>query len=307
MNTTQSLLKSKTKLVVCGLLAGTLAGNADEHLFAYARGAETLPQGRWQLYLSQLAKVGKHEGDYLQMETYPEIEYGITSRWQVDVAPIFYYHNFKNINSEPFTDASNNPRRVNRVSFGGVDVETKYMLLSPFKDALGLAVGLEYEYRERYRIDGSAISQHSLVPKIYVQKNFLDDTLIISASAAMEFERRTFDADQTLEKEISFDAALGVAYRVAPRWYVGLEGRIQADFLDAGFNSFDSLKLGQNFQYGLYVGPSLHYSAERWWATLSVLPQVFGGPDRGEPSSENGFHFEEHEQVHIRLEVGYNF
>ena len=281
---------------------------ADEHFWAYARGAETLPRGRWQLYLSELAKVGKHEGTYLQTETYPEIEYGITSRWQVDVAPIVYYQRFKGINSEPFTDANGDARNLNQSSFGGVDVETKYMLLSPYKEKFGLALGLEYEYRERYRIDGSKISQHSIVPKLYLQKNFLGDTLIVAGSLGVEFERRHFkDADNTLEEEISWDGAIGVTYRFAPRWYVGVEGRVQADFLEAGFNSFDSPNFGRNFQYGVYVGPSLHYSTQRWWTTFSVLPQVFGGPERNEPSSTGGFHFEEHEKVHVRLEIGLNF
>ena len=285
----------------------TSSAFADEHLWAYARGAETLPQGRWQLYLSELAKIGKHDGSYLQTETYPEIEYGITSRWQVDVAPIFYYLNYRGVSGDTFADANGNPRNVNKFSFGGVDVETKYMVFSPYKDKLGLALGLEYEYRQTYRINGDGVSQHSVTPKIYLQKNFLDDTLVFAGSLGMEFEHRTFNADGSIENEISYDGALGVSYRVAPRWYVGLEGRVQADFLDAGFTSLNSLRLGYNNQFGVYVGPSLHYSAERWWFTFSVLPQVFGGPDKHQPDSTGGFHFEEHEKVHVRLEVGFTF
>lgn len=295
-------------VAIAWLLLGSSSARADEHLWAYARGAETLPKGRWELYFSELFKIGKQEGIYLQTETYPEIEYGITSRWQVALAPIFYYHRFESISTGPFADEAGNPRSVNRFSLGGVDVETKYLVLSPYKDVFGLALGFEYEYRQRYRIDGSKISQHSFVPKFYFQKNYLDDTLITVASLGIEFERRHFDdADNTLEEEISWDGALGVAYRIAPRWYVGVEGRVQADFLEAGFNSFNSLNFGDNFQYGVYVGPSLHYGTERWWATVSVLPQVFGGPERHEPGSTGGFHFEEHEKLHVRLDVGFTF
>ena len=53
-----------------------------------------------------------------------------------------------------------------------------------------------------------------------------------------------------------------------------------------------------------FVGPSLHYGAERWWATLTVMPQIAGWPDsRG----IGGLTLDDHERLEVRLKLGYNF
>ena len=293
------LFRPLTPLLLAALVPATL--HADEHLWGYTRTAETLPKGEWELYYSNTFKIDKNTGQYLAWEFTPEIEYGITHKLTASVEVIGFYHRFRDLPFDPYTDIDRN-----KAVFGGFDINLKYNILSTYKDPFGLAVGLAYEKRYHYRLDGAETDQDSVEPKIYLQKNFLDDTLVLALSGGAEFERRYF-ADGTLEEEISFDFALGVAYRFARNWYVGLEGRVQADFLEAGFNSFNDLKLGFNFQHGVYVGPSIHYGGKSWWFTIGLLTQAYGGPDRDEPSSDGGHNWDEHERLHVRVTIGFNF
>jgi len=46
----------------------------------------------------------------------------------------------------------------------------------------------------------------------------------------------------------------------------------------------------------------VHYGTSKWWATLTVLPQVSGRPDE-----EDGLNFSEHERIEVRLIAGINF
>ncbi len=284
------------------LLAATTV-RADENLWVYARGAETLPKGEVEVYLSNLFKIGKDTGSYLAWDIRPEIEYGVTDRLTLSADILTHYHNYRDLPFDPYTDLDRN-----KSTFGGFDVKLKYMILSPYKEPFGLALGRAYERRYAYRLDGAKTRQNSLKPALYLQKNFLDDTLIVAVNGSLEFERRHFkDGSGILEEEISLDVAAGISYRFAPNWYIGFEARAQADFLEAAFISVNELNWGRNFQRGIYAGPSIHYGGKHYWATLGVLTQVWGGPDKGSPDSDNGKNWDEHERFHVGFTVGRNF
>lgn len=89
----------------------------------------------------------------------------------------------------------------------------------------------------------------------------------------------------------------GLSYRIFPKWYVGVENRWHTEFPNMDINNQEHL--------GVFVGPTIHYGDEKWWATLTVLPQVYGWPD--DSGRGKDFHLEEHEQVELRLKVGFNF
>ena len=60
-----------------------------------------------------------------------------------------------------------------------------------------------------------------------------------------------------------------------------------------------------NFEHAVvYAGPSLHYSAKSWWATLTYVYQVWGN-GVGEPA--DGKTYAEETDHQVRLKVGFNF
>jgi hypothetical protein len=299
----------------------TVAVQAEENLWLYTQGTDTRPKASWEFKLSDISRLDKGSGDYAFNDIRPEIEYGITDRWTIgaEILIFDYHYSIDDENIQPIFDSQGGAGgEYDNTQFGGFEISTKYNILSPYKDVMGLSVGFSYERREVYRLDGADIDQDSFVPAIYLQKNFLDNTLVTAFKGKVEFERR--ESPGVLEEEIALDLSAGIAYRFAPKWFIGFEARYQSDFLspevagepsDGGQqSSFDlsDFTWGSQFQYGTYVGPSIHYAEEKWWVTGSVLLQVKGGGDETRNSSiSDGKVYDEHERVHLGLTVGFNF
>ena len=109
-----------------------------------------------------------------------------------------------------------------------------------------------------------------------------------------EWEKGAGDDD--FHVNLKMEWATGLAYRIATHWYAGLETRVQTEYEEADLNKAAFV--------AAFAGPSLHYGAERWWATLSILPQVWGWPDsRG----VGGLALDDHERLKLRLKFGYKF
>lgn len=304
------------------LIAGTLISSqskADESLWMYAQGADTLPKGAFEYKLGVISRIGKDSGDYVFNDIRPEIEYGITDRLTVSAEVLVFDHDYsvENPDLNPmFETQGGEGGSFDRSQVGGFEVGLKYNVLSVYKDPVGLAFKVAYENRNKYRLDGSDINQDSFVLGTLVQKNFLDNTLQFVANLKMEMERR--NTPDVLEEEIAFDGSLAVAYRFKPKWNVGMEFRHQSDYLNPQENgefnpeldrsSFDlsDFRMGSQHQRGNYLGPSLHYAEKKWWVTGAVMWQVAGG---GSPFSlsYSDRNWDEHERVHVGATVGFEF
>lgn len=320
-------LSALASLSACGLLLSQ-AATADEKLWLYASGADTMPAGAQEIEVTDIIRLDKDSGDYTFHDIRLEYERGITDKLSVGAEILIFKHDYS------VDDPDLNPmfetqgglgERFKDTQYGGFELSAKYNILSAYKDVIGLSVGAGYEHRERYRLDGSDINQDSFTAKLFLQKDFLEDTLITVLNIKTEFERRK--AGGVLEEEIALDVAAGVSYRIAPNWYIGLEARHQSDYLNPqdsneagnspdfdakGFtadlkrSSFDlsDFRIGSRHQYGNYFGPTVHYGAKEWWVNVGVLYQISGGGSKYS-FSENGRNWDEHEKMHIGLSFGY--
>jgi len=304
---------SGISLAIAMVSAPVLAG---ENQWLYAKGTDTRPEGSFEFKISDIARVGKNSGDYVFHDIRPEIEYGITDSLSISAELVYFDHNYSGIetgNDPVHETQEDNGGSVNKFQLAGYEVGLKYNILSPYKDMFGLSLGLAYEHRDNYRLDGADIDQDSITTTIYLQKDFLDDTLVFVLNPKAEFERRK--SPGVLEEEISLELMAAVSYRFMPKWTVGLEYRLQEDHLsvqeDGVFeegiarSSFDlsDFRLGDRFQVGQYFGPTIHYAEQRWWATAGVLWQFQGGGG----FSEGGKNFDEHEKYHAGFSMGYEF
>lgn len=327
------MTKSFTKLAMLGLTTTGLmplgSVMADENLWIYAQGADTLPKGRLEFKVQDIIRAGKEGGDYTFHEIRPAVEYGLTDKLTVGAELLIFHHNYSvtNPDLQPYFDTQGGAGgSFSNLAIGGYEFEAKYNILSTYKDVFGLAAGVAYDHRDKYRLDGASINQDSLELMLFFQKNFLDDTLMFAFSPKMELEKRTSGegADFVLEEEIAIDLAAGVTYRVAPNWYIGAEFRHQSDYLvpkvigDDGGLVYDEPDLkpsdidlffpsfGSQFQNGNYLGPTVHYGGKEWWATVGALFQISGGGRDGS-FNVDGRNFDEHEKVHIGVAVGFEF
>ncbi len=289
---------------------------ADENLWIYAKGADTLPKGEVELKFRDVIRLDKDSGDYTFHDLRTEVEYGFTDRLTFSAEVVGFHHDYSvdDPDLQPLFDGQGGEGgRFKDFQYAGYELGAKYNILSNYKDVIGLAIKGTFEHRNRYRLDGAPINQDSFGIATMLQKNFLEDRLNIVLSPKIEFERRK--SPGVLEEEISFDLAAGIAYRFRPNWSIGAEFRHQSDYLspqiDGEFeptqrrSSFDlgDFRVGSQFQRGNYLGPTLHYGGKAWWGTVGALFQVRGG---GHPLSysRNNRNWDEHERLHIGIAFG---
>ncbi len=266
-------------------LAAIPEAHADEHLFGRTRGVETLPKGKYDFYQFTTARWGKDSGSYLGWDFNTEVEYGVSDKLTLGLDVIQHYFDVEG-NEELGT--------FDYYKFGGFEASAKYNVLSPFKDGIGLSFRFETGYLFYDDVGGFPQEEILVSPSILLQKNFRDDTLIVALNLGVEWAWGKQPAEE-YNKEVSFDGALAVAYRFAPNWFLGAEGRIRSEYplFDLSFHEHTAV----------FVGPALHYGSQKWWATLSYGYQVWGkGVD--EPAGKT---YAEEAQNEVRLKIGFNF
>lgn len=280
------------RMLASALLGAALVAaqpaRADENYFAYSYGTETLPKGGTEAYLWATDRRGKGLGDYDAQDYKLELEHGFSDRFQASLYMNFISHHIDGL--APELDDQDRD-----FAWNGMQASFKYAFTSPYKDGIGVAVYVEPGFARYGKKSGERATQLSLETKLLLQKNFLQDKLIWvgNITAEQEFEHEGGDE---WESELEFELSSGLAYNVAPGLHLGVEGRYTAAYenFPEEFHRAD---------YALFAGPTIHYAAKKWWATLSYQPQIDGGPNI-RSSSRNLADYEKRE---IRLKVGYNF
>jgi hypothetical protein len=293
---------------------------ADESLWVYATGTDTRPKRTVEFKLSDTVRIGKRSGSYTFHDIRPEIEYGLTDKLTLGVEAMIFRHDYSvnDPNLNPMYDTQQaSGGSFKKTQFAGYELSLKYNVLSPYKDIIGLSIKTGYEFRDKYRLDGSDINQDTFYGQVLLQKNWIDDKLTLAINIKTEFERRK--SPGVLEEEIAFDLNLGISYRVAPKHFLGLEYRRQQDHLspfNTETNNYDDpsltpsnfdathLQLGSRHQYGNYIGPTYHFAMKKWWITTGALFQVSGGGSQ-HAYNKGGKNFDEHEEIHVNVTLAY--
>lgn len=270
-------MNKRILLSLASLVSGLAVARADERFFTYVYETEVLPKGKWEFEQWLTYRKGFPDGDrnFSQhiWDFREEIEYGLTERLSVAG-----YLNFRN---EQFVARSEGFQDTSEFNFKGVSAEFKYQLLNPNTKPVGLALYFEPTYNG---------NEQELEYKVLLSKNLVDKWVL---AANVSYEQEWEHEEGVTEKESVLEFTAGAAYRLTPHWSVGLEGRYHSVYQGLGFNDH----LGT----GWFVGPNVHYGSSKWWATLTVLPQVAGHPRDG------GINRTEHQTYEARLIFGINF
>src|SRR5205085_10997380 len=164
--------------------------------------------------------------------------------------------------------------------------EFKYSVVKPNQHNIGLTFYAEPGWSRIHRISGEKGTEYELELKAIAQKNFLRDRLVWAVNLTLEpeWERAAREpsgdsAEEALEKELKLEVATGLSYRVAPRWWLGAEGRYHSVYPDWTHGLHRE-------NYAVYAGPSVHYDGGKWSVTATWLPQLFGSPSASGSSLE---------------------
>ena len=263
-----------------GLLAASLAvpdAQATERFFTYTYEPETMPQGATEYEQWITLRSGRNstvgQDNYNKWELREELEFGVTDNYALSL--------YLNQSSESFRDPATGEDQ-SAFHFDGISMENRYMVLNPADHAVGLTLYLE----PRYAGDEAEIEE-----KIILGQRFGDWKWALNLTHATEWE------DNLHSTEGEVEASFGLTRRLNKSWSLGLEARDHNELPE--YNEWENT--------ALYIGPVATYQREKWWATLTVMPQVFGVNFSENVDGNHHLELEGHERWNIRLILGFSF
>jgi hypothetical protein len=273
----------------------SVPAGAEEKPFGYSYTADTEEPGETELTLWATDRRGKGRGHYDAQDYRVEIERGLSDRFQVSAYANFASHHIRGL--EPaFGDTRRN------IAFQGASLELKYRLLDESKHGLGFALYAEPGWSRVHSVEGEKGAEYELELKAIFSKSFLGDRLVWAGNLTFEpeWEREASDglvppSRSHWEKELKLQASTGLAYKIAPSWFAGLEARYASVYPDWTQGL-------RREAYAVHAGPTIAFQQVEWSATLTVLPQLFGGPSRRGRLSVDEF-----EKREVRLKISHEF
>jgi hypothetical protein len=271
-----------TALPIAGLALAPATAVADESPFSYVYLTEVLPPGALEIEQWATFAWDKPEEDFSQFKGRTEFEVGISNRFQVAA-----YLNYAHTRVVPKGPGAPNSAE-NEWEFESVSAEAIYQVMNPLTQPFGLAFYVE-----------PAVGRHEreLELKLLLQKNLLEDRLVLAANAILEYEWEYDHGDW--ERESALDFYFGAAYRVAPAWFAGGEFLTETGYEGHIFQGSEA----ETTAY--YAGPTVHYATQNWWTTLSMLGQLPWANNHTDEADEltNGY-VTGKERWRVRLRVG---
>jgi len=261
---------------ICIVLAMQHA-SAMERYFGYTYEPETMPKGAMEYEQWVTLRAGRNDAvgqeNYNKWEIREELEYGVSDRYTVSL--------YLNQSSESFRDPVSGADHSNS-RFDGVSLENRFLVVNPADHAVGLALYLEPRY---------AGDEAELEEKIILGQRNGDWKWALNLTHSTEWSENFHSTEG--EVEVSF----GITRHLNHRWSLGVEAR--------DHNELPEYRKWENT--ALYVGPVVTYRQEKWWTTLTIMPQVLGVNFVENVDKDHILELEGHERVNARLVIGFSF
>lgn len=207
-----------------------------------------------------------------------EFEVGVVENLQTAL-----YWNFKAVTADssvPDATGMGTTRvRSSAFEFSGISSEWKYKLSDAVADAVGSAL---------YGEVSIGPAEVELEAKVIVDKQI--GSLLFAANPVFEFEWGMGELET--EKEIKTGVAAGAGYFVKPNMVVGVE-----------LEQYNKLEHGELEHSRVSAGPSFAVASDRYWLTLSVLPQILAFKGA---SPDSHLDLSDGEYVQTRILMGFD-
>lgn len=268
-------MKNRTLILLAFLV---MAGNvlASERHFTYSYEPETMPAGAAEVEQTTtwrgLRSNDVGQENYSKFELRESFEYGVTDRYTAEL----YFNSAAESYRNPTTHATESA-----FDFEGLSLENRYMVLNPVEHAVGLTLYCEGTY------SGTAAG---IEEKIIFGQRHGDWKWVLNISHETEWALN----DRQTEGE--FEVTFGITRQLSPRWSVGVEFRNRNEIPE--YNNWENT--------AFYLGPVVSYSRDKWWAALTIMPQIWGRGTSGgrDVDGLNGLELEGNERVNVRLIFG---
>ena len=248
---------------------------AQDRHFSWTYESTTLPKGSIDIEPWVTYYTGK-EDFYNKYESRIEFETGLTNKLQTAL-----YLNAKH-ETKALTDSTNHITGLGKSSDYSFSNEWKLNILNPSTAPIGLGLYVEY---------GMSPDEIELEFKLLLDKKLPKSILAYNLVHETEFEKE-FEKRQNGEGEIENDKEyiiendLAYMYLFKPSFGIGLEARNHNEFVE-----------GEMEHAVIFLGPTLFYSQNNFFAIINVLPQLTN-------LKGGGIELDEHEKLSIRILLG---
>lgn len=271
MNARQFLQRS---ILVITLLVSVFNSQAQDRLFTYTYQSTVLNKGQRELESWHTLRTGRSDY-YARYDHRTEFEIGLGKNLQT----AFYL----NLTSKTKTLTNNGAKSLSTSNEIGFSNEWKYKLMDPVADRFGLAL---------YGEIGVFSNEFELEGKVIADKKIGNLTIAANGVFEEEFAPEYTNNKLEWEKEKKLEGYLSFAYSVKPTFAFTLENAVK--------NVFEDGKVAHS---ALFSGVGFAYSYDKFWANLTVMPQVKSF--KGETKSK--LNLNEFEKIQIRLLFSYMF
>jgi hypothetical protein len=270
-------IKPRELILAALCVALPFTTSAHERIFTYSYEPATPPKGELEFEQHVTLRAGRDaavgQEDHYQLEFNEEVEYAVTDDYLLS---LYFNHQYEHFKDPDTGRVTSNYRQT------GFSLENKVMVLNPTGHAVGLGLYLEPTY------DGENLE---LEQKVILGQHYGQWRWAFNLTHATEWE------DDFREYEGEFEASVGLAWRLASRWWLGIEAR--------DHNEIPEYREWENT--AVYLGPVVCYKRAGWFATLSVMPQIYGANFGGDPDGNRYLDLEGHERLNVRLIFGFDF
>jgi hypothetical protein len=241
----------------------------NERKFSYVYESSVLPTGVRELEVWNTLRAGK-DAYFRALDQRMEFEVGVTDH----LMTAFY------INLESTAADSNGTapggilQTEHNVSFSS---EWKYKLLDRVADPVGMSLYGELKL-------GMNVTE--LEGKMIFDKQVGNFLFAANVVAANEWETSLINGATETASEMEVELDAGLSYALDKNFSCGIESFVRNIYLDGALH-----------HSALYAGPVISYTADQWWATLTIMPQTagFAGTASGQ------LNLDEFERVQSRL------
>lgn len=257
------------------LLAAALlvpaAATATERRFTYTYGSGVLGKGDVELEPWTTFRIGR-EAFFVRLDHRFEFEMGVTDRVQTA-----WYLNWHT------TTAAAGDALATEFEWSGVSNEWKFKLSDPVADPIGLGLYAEW---------GAGPREIELEGKLLLDKQA--GPLYVAFNLVGEYEVEWEEPGET-ESEVEIETDLGIGLMPKPSVLIGAE-----------FTTHTEIVPGEGYEHtAFFLGPAVSFAQKKWWAALSVLPQL-GAAKSEEHAGDTKLDLHEHERVQARLLLGFH-
>ena len=244
---------------------------AGEGIFGFVYTLDLQPKGKFEFEQRVDTTHGQAVGSYNLTELRSELEYGLTNDLQIAgylnafrVQANNNYLSPETCDMVPCTagfgvpSSRNNQDPYNRKRIDGASAEVIWRITNPVTSPVGVGVYFEPTFGQL---------EDELEYRLILQSNFLDDRLILVLNGLVEQEKEKYAGDGIIRNTM-LDLLYGASYRFADKWSAGIEGRWHHDSDGYFYNT--------HTQTANFIGPSVHYAAKDFWATLTWRREISG-------------------------------